>query len=194
MIIIKYLTLILSLFIFNVAFATDYSHIDPDHLIPNKMLISALSYYDLNINSIPNKRFVSLIDYRQHSSKERLYIVDMESGEVEKYLVAHGKNSDPDNDGYATEFSNIINSKQSSLGFFLAAETYDGSHGYSLRLDGLDESNSNARVRDIVIHPADYVTTGRKAGRSFGCPSIDIRFHKQIIDQIRDGSLIYASY
>ena len=176
------------------AFATDYSHLDPDHLIPTKILQTAVNYYDEHLANIPNKRFLGLIDFKQHNSRERFYIVDMESGRVEKYLVAHGKNSDSNFDGYATKFSNVNDSKMSSLGFYLTAETYSGAHGYSLRLDGLSTTNSNARVRDIVMHAADYVTPGKKIGRSFGCPAVETRYHQQIIDQIKEGSLLYAAY
>lgn len=191
----KYFYLILvALMLINPAFALDFSHLDPDQIIPKKILAVALDYYEKNLNSIPNQRFIGLIDFKQHNSKERFYVLDMESGRVETYLVAHGKNSDPDFDGYATKFSNTPDSKQSSLGFYLSAESYFGAHGYSMRLDGLSESNSNARARAIVIHPADYVAPGDKIGRSFGCPAIDVRIHKQLIDQIKDGVLLYASY
>lgn len=175
-------------------FAGDYSHLDPDHLIDSKILSKALSYYDEHLAEILNKRFVGIIDFKKHNSKERFFIVDMESGRVEKYLVAHGKNSDPKFTGYATKFSNINDSNMSSLGFYLTAETYFGAHGYSLRLDGLSQTNSNARSRAIVIHAADYVAPGEKIGRSFGCPAIEPRYHQQIINQIKDGSLLYASY
>jgi hypothetical protein len=175
-------------------FGSDYSHLDPEHLIPAKILSTALIYFDSHLDSIPNKRFIGLIDFKQHNSHERFYIVDMESGRVEKYLVAHGKNSDPLFTGFATKFSNTNDSNMSSLGFYLTGETYSGVHGYSLRLDGLSSTNSNARARAIVIHAADYVAPGDKIGRSFGCPAVETRYHSQIIDQIKDGSLLYAAY
>ena len=135
---------------------------------------------------------MGVIDYKQHNSKKRFYVIDMESGRVEAYLAAHGKNSDPDFDGYATKFSNTPDSKKTSLGFFLTAETYYGSNGYSLRLDGLSATNSNARARAIVIHGAEYVAPGNKIGRSYGCPALEMRYHQELIDQIKGGSLLYA--
>lgn len=176
------------------ALALDYSHLDPDKIVPSKALNLALVYYEKNYESIPNKRFIGIIDFKQHNSKERFYIIDMESGRVETYLSAHGKKSDPDFDGYATKFSNTPDSLMTSLGFYLTAETYYGAHGYSLRLDGLSTTNSNARDRAIVIHSAEYVAPGSKIGRSFGCPAIEVRIHKQLIDQVKDGALLYASY
>lgn len=191
----KYLcSILVALVLFNTAFALDFSHLDPEQIIPKNILTQALDYYEKNLNAIPNQRFIGLIDFRAHNSKERFYVVDMESGKVETYLVAHGKKSDPDFDGFATKFSNTPDSLKSSLGFYLTAESYFGTHGYSMRLDGLSSTNSNARARAIVIHPAEYVSPGDKIGRSFGCPAIEVRVHKQLIDQTKDGMLLYASY
>jgi hypothetical protein len=170
----------------------NYANIDKDHEVPKALLNKAINYYQNNKSLIKNKTTLGIIDFSQHNSKERFYLVDMFSGTVDKYLVAHGKNSDPDYDGFATIFSNTPGSEMSSQGFYLTAETYEGSHGYSLRLDGLSLSNSNARSREIVIHPASYVQPGSKIGRSWGCPAIDPRFSEEIINRIKGGVLIYA--
>jgi hypothetical protein len=70
-------------------------------------------------------------------------------------LVAHGSNS---GENFATQFSNREGSYQSSLGLFRTQESYEGTHGYSLRMDGLEPGfNDLARDRAIVIHAADYV-------------------------------------
>lgn len=170
----------------------DYSHLDPDKVVPQNLLREAILYYDSHLDEIKNQRQIGIIDFKQHNSKERFYIIDMESGRVEKYLTAHGKNSDPDYDGYATKFSNTPDSLMSSLGFYMTAETYYGQNGYSLRLDGLSSTNSNARARAIVIHGADYVRPGNKIGRSYGCPALEMRYHQELIDQLKGGSLLYA--
>ncbi|MGZ3787056.1 MAG: murein L,D-transpeptidase catalytic domain family protein [Bacteriovorax sp.] len=169
-----------------------YSHLDPDKEVPAGLLKKALHYFVSHKVKIKNKSTIGVIDFSQHSSKERFYLIDMVSGRVDKYQVAHGKNSDPNYDGYATKFSNTPNSEMSSQGFYLTAETYEGSHGYSLKLDGLSSTNSNARSRDIVIHPAPYVQPGRKSGRSWGCPALDPRYSEEVIDRIKGGALIYA--
>ncbi len=184
----------LFLCLLNSAFGSDYSYLDPEHLIPATQLKTALNYFESHQDLIKNKQYMGIIDFKLHNSKERFYIIDMVSGKVEKYLVAHGKNSDTDFDGYATKFSNINDSKMSSLGFYLTAETYNGDHGYSLRLDGLSSTNSNARERAIVLHGAQYVAPGDKIGRSFGCPAVEMRFHQLIIDELKGRSLIFTSY
>ncbi len=176
------------------ALNADYSHLDPDGIVPQKLLDTAVEYFDSHSSQIKNQRLMGIIDFKQHNSKERFYIIDMESGRVETYLTAHGKNSDPDYDGYATKFSNTPDSLMSSLGFYLTAETYNGSNGYSLRLDGLSSTNSNARARAIVIHGADYVRPGSKIGRSYGCPALEMRYHADLINRLKGGSLLYAAF
>lgn len=172
--------------------ASDFSYIDTEKVVPQNLLAEALKFYEENASKIKNKRLMGVIDFKAHNSKERFFIIDMESGRVESYLTAHGKNSDPDYDGYATKFSNTPDSLMSSLGFYLTAETYNGNNGYSLRLDGLSTTNSKARERAIVIHGADYVTPGPKIGRSYGCPALEMRYHQDLIDRLKNGALLYA--
>ena len=174
------------------ALPEQYAHLDPDKLVPNKLLEEAVTFFDANSEKIKNKSIIGVIDFKQHNSKERFYIINMESGHVESYLTAHGRNSDPDHDGYATKFSNVDGSKMTSLGFYLTAETYQGTHGYSLRLDGLSTTNSNARKRLIVIHEASYVAPGPLIGRSEGCPALDKRYNTEVIREIKGGALLYA--
>ncbi len=174
--------------------AEKYAHVDPEGLINPKHLKDALLFYDVNQKIIKNKRYMVVIDFKLHNSKKRFYLIDMESGDVEPYLTAHGKNSDPDFDGYATTFSNAPNSLMSSLGFYLTAETYYGEHDYSLRLDGLSTSNSNARSRAIVIHGASYVRSLPLIGRSYGCPALEEGETTSVIDMIKKGALMYAAY
>lgn len=161
--------------------------------VPKAAVDLAFNYFEANLNSIANRNYITIIDYSRHSSIERLYLINLNTGKVDKLHVSHGRGSDADHDGYAESFSNQPNSKATSLGFFLTAETYYGKHGYSLRLDGLSASNSNARARAIVIHGADYVKKGLpKMGRSFGCPAVDNNIARDFIDKIKNGSLILS--
>jgi len=169
-----------------------YAHIDQEKVVPAALLSKTLAYYDANLSKIKNKNYIIVIDFKQHNSKKRFYLINMQSGDVEQYLTAHGKNSDTDYDGYATKFSNTDGSLMSSLGFYLTAETYYGDNGYSLRLDGLSTTNSNARARAIVIHGASYVREASLIGRSYGCPALEERYAADVIDTIKGGSLIYA--
>ncbi len=151
----------------------------------------AAGFYQSRAAAIANRRYLTIIDFRHHSSKRRFFLFDLATGTVSRHLVSHGKKSDPNNDGIATEFSNATNSDKSSLGFYQTLGTYRGENGYSLRLRGLDSTNSNAERRAIVIHPARYVNEARaKAGRSWGCPALDPKVARSIINRIKGGSVL----
>lgn len=159
--------------------------------LPERMFNDAKNFYYSNYNSIANKRYVSIIDFSKHSSQKRWFLIDLSTGKIEKYLTSHGLNSDKDNDGYATQFSNTSGSKQSSLGFYYTNVTYYGSNGYSMRLQGLESTNSRAMSRAIVVHPANYVREASNyAGRSWGCPALDPKYSASVINRIKNGSLM----
>lgn len=171
-----------------------YSFVDSQNLIANKMLAQALQFYDLNYNRIKNKDYVTVVDFSKNSREARFFIIDMNSGKVRALHVAHGKGSDPDGDGLATVFSNVSGSEASSLGFYLTAETYNGNHGLSLKVDGLSPTNSNVRARSVVIHGAAYVQEANVIqGRSWGCFALTMSVKDQVIDLLKGGSLIFAT-
>ncbi len=169
----------------------EFRYIDRSGVVPQAALQAALSFYKANRGNIGNNNYLSVIDYSQHAGQKRFYVIDMRTGKVERFLVAHGQGSDPSRTGYATRFSNENETHATSLGFFRTSETYDGKHGYSLRLDGLSASNSNARERAIVIHGADYVAS---LGRSWGCPAVEMGVRTRLIDMLKGGSIIFAYY
>ena len=141
-------------------------------------------------------RYWAIVNFNLHSRNPRLFIFDVVSGVVESYLCAHGKGSEGGgDDGMADVFSNEDGSKASSLGIYLCAETYFGDNGYSLRMDGKESTNFNARHRAIVILGADYVsqeviTGSGRIGRSWGCPAVELRFVNEVIDALKEGSLL----
>jgi hypothetical protein len=142
-----------------------------------------------------NERYLTVIDFRLPSTRERMWVLDMvERKVVFKTLVAHGVNS---GELYATEFSDRPQSFQSSPGFYLASESYIGKHGLSLRLDGLEAGiNGNARDRAIVLHGADYVSqefirNNGRLGRSQGCPAVPVELSQPIIETIQGQSCFF---
>jgi len=90
----------------------------------------------------------AITDFALHSSLERQWVVDLARGELLWNLhVAHGEaTSHPTDPGSSVDFSNIHDSHQSSLGMMRAGETYTGTYGYSMKLDGL-EVDFNDQVR-----------------------------------------------
>lgn len=172
-----------------------YHYLDPQHLIPTGALKTAVLFFHFNNHLIPNKNYLSLINFKAHSGQRRFFLIDMHTGAVEAIHVAHGTNSDKDNDGLATQFSNINGSLQSSLGFYMAAEQYSGKYKNSMRWDGLSASNSLVRERAIVFHGATYVKPSlKKMGMSWGCTAVDNAIKDRIIQQLKDGSIMYAFY
>lgn len=170
-----------------------YDYVDPTRLIPDRHLEEAILYYHKNKATLKNPSVLSVIDFSQSSTKKRFFIIDMATGKVWNIHVAHGKGSDANHDGFAESFSNVSGSNASSLGFYKTAETYQGSHGLSLRLDGLSVTNSNARARAVVIHGASYVQdTSVIQGRSWGCPAVSMANYQKVINLLKGGSLIYA--
>jgi hypothetical protein len=147
---------------------------------------------------VERPRTLTVIDYSRPSTKPRLWVLDLTTGDVLfEELVAHGQGS---GDDLATKFSDEPDSHQSSLGLFLTEETYTGKHGYSLRLQGLEDGvNSRARERAIVVHGAAYVSPGTvsalgRLGRSWGCPALGPNVAARVIDTIKGGSLIFSYY
>ena len=138
---------------------------------------------------------LSICDFSQPSRNKRLYIIDMESRKLlYNTYVAHGKNSGAE---FATSFSNSAESLKSSLGFYITQDTYIGSHGLSLKIEGMEKGfNDNAEKRNIVVHGCDYtsdpfVKNNSYCGRSFGCPAVPARQSSGIIQTLKEGSCLF---
>jgi len=145
--------------------------------------------------ALGNSRYLTVVDFSLPSTDKRLWVLDMETHRIAFHTyVAHGVAS---GSLYAKAFSDIPESHQSSLGFYLAAESYQGKHGLSMRLDGLEAGfNANARERAIVFHGADYADPSFLAehgrlGRSQGCPSVPQALSTPIIEAIQGNSCLF---
>jgi hypothetical protein len=146
-------------------------------------------------------RSLVVVDFSQPSYVKRMMILDLQNGKRSYYLVAHGRNS---GELYARHFSNVPDSNTSSLGLFHITRRYTGDHGLALRLDGLDPlRNSNAAVRDIVLHSAGYVSIsymllnfltgyGPMIGRSNGCFAISRCDIDEVTEKLTGGGFLYA--
>ena len=139
---------------------------------------------------------LTVIDYTKPSTEPRLWVFDLIHTRVLfEELAAHGKNS---GENLALRFSNAPNSLMTSLGTFLASQTYMGKHGLSLRLEGLEKGvNDNSMARAIVLHGADYVSqtiakTKGRIGRSWGCPAVRAEISQKLIEAVQGGSVVLA--
>jgi len=144
-----------------------------------------------------NQQRLTVIDFDLPSTEKRLWVLDLEEHKVLFHtLVAHGHNS---GENEASNFSNTNESNMSSLGFYVTGHEYEGKHGHSLRLQGLDEGfNTNALARSVVMHGADYVSEAfikqnGRLGRSLGCPALPLDSYSQIIDAVKGGSCLFLN-
>lgn len=140
---------------------------------------------------------VGIADFGLHSSHPRFHFVDMEAGTVNSVLVTHGSGSDPEHDGWLNDYSNLPDSWATSRGAYITWEWYEGRFGTSVRLGGLDQSNSNAFPRAIVMHKADYATPEHVArwgrlGRSNGCFAFGPDVFPQAMSRLMGGRLLFA--
>jgi hypothetical protein len=158
-----------------------------------------IGYLNLkNEGRLNESGILSIIDFTKPSTEKRFYTIDLVNHKVKLYTyVSHGKNT---GENKAERFSNVIHSNQSSLGFYITAETYIGSKGFSLKLDGVEKGyNDLMRERAVVIHAADYVSeqwirnVGR-LGRSQGCPALPMNISREVINHIKNKTLIFAYY
>lgn len=171
--------------------------LDPEGQIRPELLERAVEAMQARGHTGHETGVLVVVDYSLPSGKERLYVIDLETGAVTSFHAAHGKGSDSDHDGYLDSFSDVPGSSASPEGLYRTAEEYTGKHGRSLRLDGLDKTNANARSRAIVIHAAvyaepDHVKRYGKMGRSNGCIVFSAADLETFLDEVPKGSLIFV--
>ncbi|MFK8281697.1 murein L,D-transpeptidase catalytic domain family protein [Capnocytophaga cynodegmi] len=145
-----------------------------------------------------DKEIFSIIDFSKDCNTKRFYTIDLENKQIiYNTYVAHGKKSGEKN---PTSFSNIKESNKSSIGFYITGKTYMGSRGFSLQLHGDEKGyNSNMAERGVVIHTADYasedyIKKNGRMGRSLGCPVLPKDIYKQVIETIKEKTMIFAYY
>ena len=145
-----------------------------------------------------NKELFSIIDFTKDCNSKRFYTIDLEKMKIVYYTyVAHGKKS---GERMATSFSDAVESNKSSIGFYITGNTYNGGNGYSLILNGDEKGyNSNLAKRSVVVHAADYanedyIARNGRMGRSLGCPALPENIYKQVIETIKEKTMIFAYY
>ena len=147
------------------------------------------------------KPYLYFVDYGLDSRTPRGYVFDMRALTVVDgpFTVAHGRGSSAARAGVPMRFSNRNGSAATSLGLFLAQETYafSGTAGgqryrsLGLRLRGLSgRFNSAARTRGVVVHGAPYVTR-LLAGRSEGCPAMEQSRAQRLLPRLANGGLVF---
>lgn len=178
-----------------------YFEVSPPNLSVRGFDYAIKGYEHLKAQGKVKNEKLTIIDFTQDSNEKRLYTLDMRENPpklIFNSLVSHGSGSE--GSFGSLKFSNIPESRMSSLGFYAVGERYKGIHGYSLRLHGLEKGyNDNALKRTIVIHSADYVsdtfiTDNGRIGRSGGCPAVPQEVMVPMIKEIKEGSILFIYY
>lgn len=138
--------------------------------------------------------YAAIVDFSQPSSEKRFYLINLNTGSVLKSYVSHGRNTGVT---VASQFSNIQDSKMSSLGMVMAGDIYTGKYGQSMNLYGMEPSNDQMVQRAVVMHPApyadpDYIDKRGRLGRSWGCFALPPELAPQIIHDLLNGGVIYS--
>lgn len=171
---------------------------EADGLRPAVLEQACIGYLALRrTHRIERGGFVAVADMDLPNTTERLWVLDLKNAKILHHsLVAHGEGS-----GHlrARRFSNKEESACTSLGFYRTAGSYDGIHGYSRRLEGLDKGeNANAYNRYVVLHAADYASPAYARqhghlGYSRGCPALPPEQFKAIISTVQGGTTLLLS-
>ncbi|MCL6729224.1 murein L,D-transpeptidase catalytic domain family protein [Sphingomonas hankyongi] len=153
--------------------------------------------FALDQHKIGPRDAIGIVDFSKPSSDPRFHVVDLRSGVVDTYRVAHGRGSDPDHSGFVERFSNDFGSHATSNGTYTTADYYNGKYGLSMKVRGLDWSNYNAEPRAIVIHNAWYaepemIATHGKLGRSEGCFAFSRDDQWSVMRKLAGGRMIFA--
>lgn len=170
---------------------------------PDALRLAVEAYWSYR-NAHPDevrKPYLYYVDYGLDSRTPRGYVFDMDALEVVEgpFPVAHGRGSARGLHGVPMRFTNIKDSNTTSLGLYLAEETYSfrGTasgrryRSIGLRLKGVSgRFNDAARERGIVVHGAPYVTP-EQAGRSEGCPAMEPERAERLIPLIAEGGMVF---
>lgn len=168
-----------------------------DPVVDTRLLARARASFERHRSRLRNVDMVGIADFSKPSALPRFYLLDTYTGRVTSHLVAHGRGSDPDHSGWLRRFSNSMGSNASSNGAYVTGDFYYGRYGRSMRLSGLDYSNSNAHARAIVVHSAWYAEPNQIAqhgrlGRSEGCFAMSYNSLQETLARLGPGRFLYA--
>jgi hypothetical protein len=168
-----------------------------DPVIDTRLLARARASFERHRSRLADTNVVGIADFSRVSAMPRFYLLDTTSGRVTSHLVSHGRGSDPEHSGWLRRFSNSFGSNASSDGAYRTGGFYYGRYGRSMRLSGLDPSNSNAEARAIVVHSAWYaephvVAEHGRLGRSEGCFAMSYTSLQETLARLGPGRFLYA--
>ena len=155
-------------------FAPEVIKYDPKSILPQ--------FKSYCIDHSYNDKLGVVIHFGMPSGSKRFFLCDLETNEIlVDGLVCHGSC----NERFIAEakFGNEVGCGCSSLGHYKIGEKYNGDFGTAYKLYGLDETNSNAYVRFVVLHGHSCVPEHEYNGEicnSLGCPTLNPEVLKKI--------------
>jgi len=153
--------------------------------VSQKALAKTFAYYERNRYSKKlSPDYLAIADYTKSGVRKRLYIIDLHSGDVSQYMVAHGVKSGTKGDR-VWDSSNVMGSRKTPFGFFQIGGTEgitSKKHYKYLGVKGLEHKNRNAAAREILLHTAWYVES---LGRSYGCFAIRPEDRRAVFSKLK---------
>jgi hypothetical protein len=170
---------------------------------PEALRVAARAYYthrEAHPDEV-SKPYLYFVDFGLDNRAARGWVLNMDDLTVIEgpFTVAHGRGSSTTRNGVPTRFSNVLGSKATSLGLFVAEGTYgfrgtSGGRAYQsvgLRLRGESGAFNDAALdRGIVVHGAPYVTAA-DAGRSEGCPAMEMDRAQRLLPELANGGAVF---
>jgi hypothetical protein len=169
-----------------------------DRTVNPQLVAAARASFDRHRSRLVHTDVVGIVDFTKMSREPRFYMLDTNSGRVSEHYVSHGRGSDPGHTGFLQQFSNRPGSEATSEGGYMMTQYYQGKYGRSMRVRGLDGSNSNAESRAIVVHSAWYAEPSMLAthgllGRSEGCFAMSYNSLQETMSRLGPGHFLYAA-
>jgi hypothetical protein len=173
---------------------------------------------------IQNRRYITIEDLNLPSKQPRLFVLDLQTGEVQASFSAHGGGQKvlgirDVSKNVVKEVSNNPGSNLTARGFFITGIRYASGAAwkFSMKLHGLQEGiNDNTYKRAIVMHPypgveeklysseenirkLDDLMAEQVMPLSWGCTMLSPKHASGIIDKIKarsvnEGGSLYYNY
>jgi hypothetical protein len=172
-----------------------------ERAIPKEAIDRTVQFLKANRSSlekkINNRSVVIINDFTEESTRDRMFVIYVYIGKVERYKVAHGIGSGEGPHVY--KCSNAEGSKATPAGFMLVQnENRNSSFGSALYMDSLEPRNSNSRERAVVFHPNRTAAERAKILREYGfidlsegCTQLTQEDYYKLKPRVQGGSLLY---
>lgn len=134
-----------------------------------------------------NQSICFLIDMKLESGQNRFMVYDLVKDSIlESGLVTHGRCNELWLQG--RKYGNTVGCGCTSLGKYKVGIPYKGKFGLAYKLHGLDDSNSNAYARFVVLHSMECVPEKEVSPlpicQSDGCPTVSPEFLLKLKNRI----------